>query len=197
MFAMMLVGCQTEPRTDSDRNDLQNDSQAAINDMSAKDPGLRDLLNNSAGYAVFPDAGKGAFIAGGTFGRGPVYRHGQFIGWAKIEEGSIGAQVGGQKFRELIVFKTDAEMDRFLDNQFTLDANASGVILRDGAAKGAMADKQVAVFLDPVEGAMLEAAVGGQHFVFESANRTNSDRMSSPTTQPSRTQTETHTETVR
>ena len=39
------------------------------------------------------------------------------------------------------------------------------------------------------------AAVGGQHFVFEPANRTNSQRMNSPTTQPSRTRTEIRTET--
>jgi len=182
-FALVLTGCTTEPRTEGERADLQTDAQKALQDMTAKDPGLQDLLNNSVGYVIFPNAGKGALIAGGSFGRGPVYERGQWIGWAKIEEASVGAQIGGQKFRELLVFKTQAAWDRFRDNQYTLDANASGIILKSGAAKGAVAEKGVAVFVDPIEGAMVEAAVGGQHFVFEAANR-----MNRATTQPSQTE---------
>ena len=81
---------------------------------------------------------------------------------------NVGAQVGGQDFSELLVFRTKDAFDKFTNNNLSLKAAASAVILKSGAAAEAKWQDDVAVFARPKAGAMVEAAVGGQRFTYKS-----------------------------
>jgi hypothetical protein len=52
----------------------------------------------------------------GLGGAGPTeggIRAGQYIGDSDLTQGTVGAQVGGQSFSDLLVFETQAALERF------------------------------------------------------------------------------------
>ncbi len=165
----LMSGCSTAPPTQTAKEDLSSDSHAAFADMKRIDPSLDGMLQNAYGWVVFPNIGKGAAGIGGAYGRGEVYEQGKFIGYADVSEGTIGAQVGGQTYAELIVFQTKAAMDNFKSNSLKFAADASAVALKSGAASSVNYANGVAVFTQPHGGWMVAAAIGGQQFTFESA----------------------------
>jgi lipid-binding SYLF domain-containing protein len=177
-----ISACTTAPTSQAGRQALTAESQATVSAFTSADSSLRELLDKSIGYAVFPDVGKAGFIAGGAYGKGEVYERGQLIGYADIAQGTLGLQAGAQSFDELILFLDQSQLDKFRANQFAFSANLSAVVLQAGAAGAADHSKGVVVFVKPRGGLMAEASVGGQQFTF----RTVSD---AERTQASRTQT--------
>jgi lipid-binding SYLF domain-containing protein len=163
---VMLPACSTTPPTEEARDTLSDDSNAAVADMKRVDPGLDGLVRNNVGYVIFPSVGKGAVGVGGAFGRGMVYEHGKFIGYGELSQGTIGVQLGGQTYSELIVFQTQDALDSFKNNKLQLEASASAIAVREGASADAKYANGIAIFTRPVGGLMFEAAVGGQQFTF-------------------------------
>jgi lipid-binding SYLF domain-containing protein len=129
---------------------------------------LHQFMADSAGYAVFPNISKGGLVVGGAHGKGVVYdKTNNVIGQASLSQASIGAQAGGQTFRELIVFQTPAALEDFKTGNFEMSAEASAVAAAEGASKAAAYKNGVAVFTQSKKGLMLQASVGGQKFKFE------------------------------
>jgi lipid-binding SYLF domain-containing protein len=162
-----IIGCATAPATEQARQDLEVLSEATIDTFRQTDPAIERFFNESHGYAVFPNIGKGAVAVGGAYGRGVVYEQGRMIGYADMTQGTIGFQLGGQTYRQVVFFETREAMERFKTGQFALAANASAVLARHGAATAVDYEDGVAVFTLPHGGAMFEAAVGGQRFTFQ------------------------------
>lgn len=153
-----------------DPNRQQDETMQAkmtIERFLQSDPGLKTFFDQAHGYAVFPTVGKGAYIIGGTYGKGSVYEVGNFIGYASIVEASVGLQVGGQGFSEIIFFKDQLTMDYFKRGTYEFSAQASAVAVTMGIAAKTDYDRGVAVFILPKAGLMAEASVGGQKFSFE------------------------------
>lgn len=161
-----LSGCATAPTTTEDREDLKAAADDALKQMEAQDPGLDKFLADSYGYAVFPRVGKGAYIVGGGYGRGIVYRQGVRVGYTDVTQASVGLQIGGQAFMQILAFEKKPDLERFTGGSLSLAANLSAVILKSGAAAAAKYTDGVAVFVKPVAGAMVEASVGGQQFTY-------------------------------
>jgi lipid-binding SYLF domain-containing protein len=176
LSAATLVGCATNPpETQSEKQALRTDTQTSLQKMYDRDPSLRSFVDNAYGYAIFPSVGKGGLVAGGASGKGEVFEQGRLIGYAELNQATIGAQIGGQEFAELIVFQDEPALRKFMNDEYSFSANASAVALKSGAAKDANFDKGVAVFTLPTGGLMAEASIGGQSFNFQSLNTVNSD----------------------
>ena len=174
LFAMLLTltlglisGCQTSPNTEAKKEAQDTEVQGTLKQMTAQDPSLQDFLNKAYGYAVFPTVGKAGLVVGGSFGRGQVFEGGRMVGWADISQATVGAQIGGQSFSEIVAFESQTALEQFKANKLALTANVSAVILKSGAAASAKYQNGVAVFVKPIGGAMVEAAVGGQNFTYQ------------------------------
>jgi lipid-binding SYLF domain-containing protein len=167
IVAMAPTGCATAPKTASEQSSLEARANATIDEMTARDPALTDVLRRSAGYAVFPDIGKGGALVGGAFGRGVLYQNGRMTGFVKVEQASIGAQLGAQTFAELLVLQDDATVNRLKSGQLTLGADVGAVALTAGAAARAQFAGGVQVFLLPRGGLMAELTISGQRIEYE------------------------------
>lgn len=167
-FVLILASgsCATAPRTSGERQALIDHSNASLKLMRSADPSLDRFLARAWGYAIFPNVGKGGLIAGGAYGRGIVFEKGQVLGFSDITQATLGLQVGGQSFSELIVFETRTDLNRFTAGKLAFTANVSAVALKTGAADTARYNDGVAVFVQPIGGLMVEAALGGQQFTF-------------------------------
>jgi lipid-binding SYLF domain-containing protein len=160
--AALVAACASTPKTQAKRTQLDSDAAEAKQAMIKKDPGLRALLDQSAGYIVFPEVKEGGFIVGGAGAQGVLYERGRQVGYASLSRASVGAQIGGQKYAELVAVRDQATLDKMKQGNMDLGAQASAVILRAGAATATYSDKGVAVVIDPIGGAMVNASVSGQ-----------------------------------
>ncbi len=162
----VLGGCATAPTTATGRQELKDEAVSTLAEMKAQDPGLDAFLRRAHGYVVFPRVGKGAYLVGGGYGRGIVYREGAPIGYADITLATVGLQIGGQAFSELIAFESAGDLNRFTAGRLAFSASLSAVILKTGAAESARYTDGVVILVKPLGGAMVEASVGGQQFTF-------------------------------
>jgi lipid-binding SYLF domain-containing protein len=166
LVAGLLVSCSTAPTTQGERDLLLQRATATMSEMNREDPELEELTRKAYGYAVFPEIAKGGIVFGGGYGRGVVYEQGQHIGYADLSQASFGLQMGGQTYSEVIVFENQAALDLLKQGRMELAADASAVILKTGSAANARFVDGFAVFVRPIGGAMVEAAVGGQQVTF-------------------------------
>jgi lipid-binding SYLF domain-containing protein len=140
-------------------------AQQTLNVFLKTDPTMRRFVDSSAGYVVFPKITKGAIGIGGAHGDGVVFqRGGAPLARASVTQVTVGAQLGGQEYSEVIFFESPKALSDFMKSDFTLAAQVSAVALSAGAAKGANYKNGVAVFTATTGGLMLEASVGGQKF---------------------------------
>jgi len=139
----------------------------AIDEFLHKDPGMRRFFENAYGYAVFPTVGKAALTVGGAYGKGQVFERGVLVGSSRIMQLTVGLQLGGQAYREIIFFKDRDTMRDFQQGNFEFSAQASAVAVTAGASADASYDHGVAVFTMTKGGLMYEAAIGGQKFSYK------------------------------
>jgi lipid-binding SYLF domain-containing protein len=167
VVAGLLVSCATAPASRADKDTLLAESAAAMKRMSAEDPGVAALVRRSYGYALFPKVTKGGLVVGGARGQGVVYERGRHVGYCDLTQGSVGLQAGAQTFSELLVFENKAALDRFKAGQLNFSADASAVVLKTGVATDVTFVDGVAVVVSPIGGVMVEAALGGQQFTYQ------------------------------
>jgi lipid-binding SYLF domain-containing protein len=145
------------------------------------------VLESAYGYAVFPKIGKGGVGIGGAYGKGHVYAKGKYIGNTSMTQVSLGLQLGGQVYSELIVFENEEALNAFTAGNFEFgaDANAIAITAAAGAqagttgtstnASGGKKDattggsfrKGMALFTVAKGGLMYEASVSGQKFSYK------------------------------
>jgi lipid-binding SYLF domain-containing protein len=138
------------------------------------------------GYAVFANVGKGGIGVGAAHGTGRVYEKGKVVGDVKMNQVSIGAQLGGEAYSEIIFFEDKRAFDEFTSGSFEFGAEVGAVAITAGAgaktgssgssagASGGKHDattaggyhKGIAVFTVAKGGAMYEATVSGQKFKY-------------------------------
>jgi lipid-binding SYLF domain-containing protein len=145
------------------------------------------FFGNSYGYAVFPTIDKGGFVVGGAHGSGRVYEQGKYVGDVTTTQLSVGLQIGGQAYSEIIFFQDKNAFNKFTQGNFEFGADVSAVAItaaatgsagtmgttggasgkkNDAATAGGYHDG-IAVFTIVKGGAMGQAAVGGQKFSYK------------------------------
>jgi lipid-binding SYLF domain-containing protein len=163
------------------------DYSSTIN-VFKESPAVAKFFKDSYGYAVFPKIGKAGWVVGGSYGKGQVYQGGKVTGKASVIEGSIGFQLGGEVFSEIVFFQDKRAYDEFTSGSFEFGATAQVVVITAGAqaqagtagaSAGASAGpktgvqaetgyvKGMATFVQSLGGLMYEASIGGQKFTFE------------------------------
>lgn len=166
--SFLIAACATHPTADSP--DFAAQVQPTLDAFVADDPGVKSLVDAAHGYAVFPSVGKGGFVVGAAAGSGYVYERGQLIGTATIHTVSVGAQIGGHGFSELILFEDQATLDDFRDGEFDFSAAVDASAGERGFSKQTTFENGVAVLTRTKGGLMAEASVGGQRFSFRAVD---------------------------
>lgn len=159
-------------------------------DVFIKSDAVKPFFNEAYGYAVFPRVGKGGIILGGAYGAGRVFKQRSISGTAALMKISVGFQLGGQAFSEIIFFEDKRAYNEFTSGTFEFDGSLSAVLITTaaqaqagtqgssagvslGPATGTQAEanytKGMAVFIHTLGGLMYEMSIGGQKFSFTPA----------------------------
>jgi len=164
LVATTLLAADSGGPSEKDLKKLKEQVPTTIENFKKADSTLGDFFTKSVGYAVLPRVGKGGFIIGGARGTGLVYEQGKLIGHVVMTQATVGAQIGGQSFSELVFFENAEALKDFQKSETTMNAQVGAVAAGEGAGKNAKYTQGVAVFTLPLSGLMAEASVGGQKF---------------------------------
>jgi lipid-binding SYLF domain-containing protein len=145
---------------------IADESDYTVKRFRETDPSLKEFFETSVGYAVFPEVAKGAAGIGAAHGNGVLYENGSMVGYSELAQGSIGVQLGGQVYSELVFFENERSLNDFKQGNLEFAAQASAVAAAEGAAANADYDQGVAVFTMGQQGLMFEASIGGQKFSY-------------------------------
>lgn len=172
---VFFVAAHTLPTTHAGwKPDKPDKVKETIKAFKKKDPGLKTFFLEAYGFAVFPSVIKGgAFGFGGAHGKGQVFERGVFIGTASVTQGTVGFQLGGQSYSEIVFFRDKEALNRFKNGNVKFAAQASAIAATAGAAANAAYSNGVAVFTLPKKGLMYEASIGGQRFGFKPISKKN------------------------
>lgn len=154
-----------------------------------KEAGAASFFDSSYGYAIFPTIGKGGIGIGGAYGEGQVYKGGALTGKTDLKQLTIGFQLGGQAYSQVIFFEDERAYTEFTSGNFEFGAQATAVALtaavsaeantgggtgtsvsggqNDAAIANSGYHKGMAVFTIAKGGLMYEASIGGQKFSFK------------------------------
>ena len=161
----LLLAASTSTLT-ARAEDLKAKAEEAVGNFKLADPGLTNFFAKAAGYVILPKVGEGGFIFGGEKGDGLVYEKEKLTGKVTMKGFSVGAQVGGGSFAEVIFFETAEGLKAFKETKYEMSAKAKANVAASGVSQNAKYDQGVAVFTLPTSGVMLAAAIGGQKFEF-------------------------------
>ena len=150
--------------------------------------GSAKFFDKSYGYAVFPTIGKGGLVVGAAHGEGRVYQNGPHVGDVSMTQVTVGAQLGGQAYSQIVFLQDKRAFDEFTSGNFEFGAQATAVAITSGAQAQASTaggtgagttgtqgraqttggyHKGMAVFTVAKGGLMAEASVGGQKFEYK------------------------------
>ena len=151
-------------------------------------PVAQKFFANAYGYAVFPTIGKGGAGLGAAHGKGKVYRAGNATGTTSMTQLSIGFQLGGQAYSQIVFFQDQRAYEEFTSGNFEFAAGVSAIAITAQAQATAgtsgtsanagthrMTTEQVAadytkglaVLTVAKGGLMYEASLAGQKYTFK------------------------------
>ena len=146
------------------------------------------FFSKSYAYAVFPNVGSGAVGIGGAYGKGRVYVGGVWTGYTEMKQLSVGFQLGGKSYSQVVFFEDKRALDEFQSGKFEFGADASvtavtaGAHASAGTGGGGTGTSQgqhdasttgkynsgMAVFIVAKGGLMAGVSVAGQKFTYQS-----------------------------
>lgn len=94
----------------------------------------RDFFKSAYAYAVFPTIGKGGLIVGAAYGKGRLYRQGKALGKVSMKQLSVGLQVGGQAYSQIIFLQDKRAYNEFISGNFEFGADASAIAVNARAS---------------------------------------------------------------
>ena len=175
-LAMLGLFCTVSVASDVDEDKL------ALKKLLQSDV-VAGFHNSAYGYAVFPNIGKGGIGIGGAHGTGGVYRKGKKLGDVSMTQLSIGLQLGGQAYRQVIYFEDERALKEFTSGNFEFGAQAEAIAITASAGaqagtEGASASanenqadakyrKGMIVFTMGKGGLMYQASIGGQKYQYK------------------------------
>ena len=130
-------------------------------------PELGDYFDQAWGYAVFPRVLKGGAMFGAAWGKGLVIEQDRLVGRCSQFLASLGAQLGGQSYRQVILFRNEAAMDTFKAGRIEFEGRASVVAITAGASVDPANLPDVAIFTLTEGGLMFEAAAAGVKYSYK------------------------------
>ena len=110
---LLAVGVLVAANAAASKAGLDSRVAAAMANLEAKVPLAPELVGKASGILVFPQVYKAGFVFGGAVGDGALQIHGQTVQYYRTTAVSWGFQVGAQARTEIVMFMTDAALERF------------------------------------------------------------------------------------
>lgn len=108
----------------------------ALMQFTKLNPAHDKLVQNAAGMLVFPRITKGGVGVSGAYGEGVLRVNGKTVDYYSVTSASIGLTLGIAKHSEIIMFNTQAALDKFINSEGWSIGADTGVALASQGAGG-------------------------------------------------------------
>jgi lipid-binding SYLF domain-containing protein len=162
-----LTGCMAfaMPALADTAAEIDAGVQTARDACAADVPGCNEAAEKAQGMLVFPKVTKGAVIVGGSYGEGALIVDDKTEGYYSTAAASIGLQLGGESYSQIIMFTTREALDTFRNSSgWEAGGNAKVTMIDQGTAADVgriIADNPVVAFIFGQKGLMGDLSVQG------------------------------------
>ena len=146
LLALGLAGCSntegpvsaSTSSGESSKADLTARSEAALNDLYAKQPETRKLGERARAVLVFPSILKAGLGIGGMGGNGTMFEGGRPVAFYNIAGASFGFQAGAQEFSQAYFFNTEEALKTFRETKGLQAGAGATAVAADFGANAAL-----------------------------------------------------------
>ena len=173
-LSLILTGCATtgSASPSEKRSLVQSMKSNTLSKLYTKKPDVKTQIANSAGYAVFDNANVNVILA--SFGGGYGVVKNNLTGkstYMNMGEAGLGLGLGVKDFNVVMVFHTQAAVNRFIEHGWAFGGNADAAAKyedKGGALVAAAIADQVTVYSVTENGLALQAVLKGTKFWVDS-----------------------------
>ncbi len=116
------------------KGEIDASARAAMGRFKKTVKGGTAYLKGAKGVLVMPGIVKAAFVFGGQYGQGALMVGGKIAGYYSIAGGSVGWQLGAQKYDMVILFMTDDVLNKFMHSEnWEAGVDAEITVINKGA----------------------------------------------------------------
>lgn len=145
--------------------EIDNRSQATVDELVESNEGAKRLYEQAAGYAVFAVTKAGGFLVTGAGGTGVVIDKGTGARvYMRMGSGGIGFGIGAQQYDLVIMFEDALHLQRFMDGGWDSSATAQAAAGQEGVTVTSSFIDGVAFFQITDRGLIAVADVSGTRF---------------------------------
>ena len=95
------------------KGEINASVNAALDRFKKQVKGANEYLKVAKGVLVIPNVTKAGFIVGGQYGQGALKVGGKTGNYYSLAAGSVGWQIGAEKFDMIIIFTTAEALNKF------------------------------------------------------------------------------------
>ena len=130
-FALSLVAAVSYAKT---KEEINASVKAAMNRFKKQVKGSNEYLKVAKGVLIMPNITKAGFIVGGQYGQGALQVRGKTVNYYSMASGSVGLQIGAEKYDMIIVFVTEEALNKFRTSEgWEAGADAEVTLVAAGA----------------------------------------------------------------
>ncbi|MEM0516445.1 YSC84-related protein [Pseudoalteromonas sp. YIC-827] len=167
---LTLNGCATSSNASpqAKREMVQSMRSETLKTLYVRKPDVQNQIATSAGYAVFDNANVNVVFAsfGGGYGVAKNNRTGKWT-YMNMGEAGLGLGLGVKDFNVVMVFHTEAALNRFIDHGWAFGGNADAAAKHKsngGAVTAEAIVDDVTVYSLTETGLALQAVLKGTKF---------------------------------
>lgn len=108
--------------------------KAAMDRFKKQVKGGTEYLKAAKGVLIMPNITKAGFVVGGQYGQGALQVGGKTADYYSLAAGSVGFQIGAEKYDMVILFMTDEVLKKFRSSEgWEAGADAEVTLIKAGA----------------------------------------------------------------
>jgi lipid-binding SYLF domain-containing protein len=108
--------------------------KAAMDRFKKQVKGSTEYLKAAKGVLVMPNITKAGFVIGGQYGQGALQVGGKTVSYYSLAAGSVGFQIGAEKYDMVILFMTDEVLKKFRSSEgWEAGVDAEVTLIKAGA----------------------------------------------------------------
>ena len=137
LMAATVLGCASPgspQEATAKRMEIDAKVDSTLSRLYTQAKGSKELADKSRGILIFPDIKAAAFVVGGEYGEGALRVGGKTAEYYKTTAGSFGFAAGAQSKSLVMMFMTQAALDKFrTSNGWTAGVDAAVAVMKVGA----------------------------------------------------------------
>jgi lipid-binding SYLF domain-containing protein len=108
--------------------------KAAMDRFNKQVKGSTEYLKAAKGVLIMPNITKAGFVVGGQYGQGALQVGSKTVDYYSLASGSVGFQIGAEKYDMVILFMTDEVLKKFRSSEgWEAGADAEVTVIKAGA----------------------------------------------------------------